>query len=83
MWILSEIIKKPNNINNRLNIQYNTVTQIQQEQIKRGLSYSDALKGRRRKKLSELDDTGNNKFLTLPGPELQPQLQPQLRYPGS
>jgi hypothetical protein len=30
-----------------LNIQYNTVTQIQQEQIKQGLSYSDALKGRR------------------------------------
>jgi hypothetical protein len=29
-----------------LNIQYNTVTQIQQEQIKPGLSYSDALKRR-------------------------------------
>jgi hypothetical protein len=41
------LLKKPNNINNKLNIQYNTVTQSQQEQIKPGLSYSDALKGRR------------------------------------
>jgi hypothetical protein len=41
------LLKKPNNINNRLNIQYNTVTQSQQEQRKPGLSYPDALKGRR------------------------------------
>jgi hypothetical protein len=47
MSILSQIIKKPNNINNRLNIQYNTVTQIQQKHIKPALGYSDALKGRR------------------------------------
>jgi transcription initiation factor IIF auxiliary subunit len=40
------LLKKPNNINNRLNIQYNTVTQSQQ-QIKPGLSCSDTLKGRR------------------------------------
>jgi hypothetical protein len=41
------LLKKPNNINNRLNIQYNTVTQIQQEQVKPGLSDSDAIKGMR------------------------------------
>jgi hypothetical protein len=41
------LLKKPNHIYNRLNIKYNTVTQSQQKQIKPGLSYSDALKGRR------------------------------------
>jgi hypothetical protein len=41
------LLKQPNNINNRLNIQNNTVTQSQQEQIKPGVSYSGALKGRR------------------------------------
>jgi hypothetical protein len=35
------LLKKPNN---RLNIKHNTVIQIQHEQIKLGLSYSDALK---------------------------------------
>jgi hypothetical protein len=45
-----------------LNIQYNTVTQSQQEQIKPGLSYSDTLKGRRNQEPIMTDPRENGKY---------------------
>jgi hypothetical protein len=41
------LLKRPNNTNNRLNIQHNEPTQSQPTQLRPGLSYSEALKGTR------------------------------------
>ena len=41
------LLRQPNNTNNRLNIQHNALSQSQPAQIQQGISYAEALKGKR------------------------------------